>query len=229
MFCSGHRIGTPRARSTMKPVKRPTVVKHSGYRNDTTWEESENNMSFPKVESPILPVTRKRPSCSFVKNQKVYLRMKGFSVDDVYSLKRHTRKQPNNSDHDQTINRHLTNPDLNSLPVLDKHVPKTINKTHRGFSSQKEDLDLWKPVESRKPQDHGWQTLYSILNGCKEALNVRQQVTSRSRENEFRPEHVTSRPRGNETDVMTPHNRQSFYMDGSGFLSPMTGRRSNMY
>lgn len=229
MFPSGHVLGTPRSRSTLNLRRSHTVVKqHQGFSNDKHGKETENNLSFPRLDSSILPVNRKRPSCSFVNNQRVYLRMKGYNVDDVYSLKRHRRKQPNLPDRDQLLNRHITNLDFSSLPILNKDVPKTINKAHRGFTSQKKCPEFWKPVNSRHPSEHSWQTLYSILNTSKEALHPSEHVTSQSRDNDRIPGYVTSRSRDQRNGGMTSLNQRSYNKDRSAVVSPMTGRHSNM-
>jgi len=85
-------------------------------------------------------------NCSYVTNHKAYLKQKGYTVRDVYSLKRHQRQNPL-----VTKTSRLGGSESNLTLLRSKLGLGQVKEHHNNFTAlgQQQDVNMWRPRESR--------------------------------------------------------------------------------
>ena len=84
--------GAPHIRRNASVISNCDTNMHS--RTQTSSQPS-GQVKLPRLvfdNTPLLP--RRNNNCSYISNHKAYLRMKGFKLNNVYSVKRHKSKSP---------------------------------------------------------------------------------------------------------------------------------------
>ena len=121
-----------------------------------TSSQSSGPVKLPKLvfdNTPLPP--RRSNNCSYISNHKAYLRMKGFKLSDVYSVKRHKSNSPrltcanDRRGSKEKISRDsgLSNPSSpESITAL--FHPDRKHESYGRNRFKKDSPDLWKPYDT---------------------------------------------------------------------------------
>lgn len=113
------------------------------------WKRNTKRRDSTEVKLPHLHsngTESKGSNCSYINNHKKYLKMKGYNLNDVYSLKR-------NRKHSEHMDSGLTNSYVSTktqkISHSDLNLPALVNNSskYRNVTNQK---DVWRPNNSRK-------------------------------------------------------------------------------
>ena len=134
---------------------------HSNTFNSTTstrkssmfWSVRDRMLHQTNMVLPSFPIdktylsTQGRYAGSYVKHQKTYLKLKGFDVNDMYSVNRHQRGKLGECEHQREKRcSSLSETDLPPLTLRQGWTRKPSTSSHSSGSS------VWRPRDSTKPR-----------------------------------------------------------------------------
>ena len=129
-------------------------------------------VNLPKLTSYGVVTHNKGSNCSFINNHKTYLKMKGYDLNNVYSLKRN-RKHNEDIDSGLCNSRGITTK-LRHMSKSEYILPALRNDkayTFRNGSALNEYSNVWKPNDSRKQNYNGFTDGY-LIDGIHEGRKV---------------------------------------------------------
>ena len=128
-------------------TKRDGLVLTSTQRANVTQRKHKRDFSDSKMLLPqINDQDNGRLHCSYFTNHKAYLKQKGYTVRDVYSLKRHQRQNPL-----VTKTSGLGGSESNLTLLRSKLGLGQVKEHHNNFTAlgQQQDVNMWRPRESQ--------------------------------------------------------------------------------
>ena len=119
---------------------------------------------LPFDNSPL--IQRKRANCSFINKHKAYLRTRGRTIEDVYSLNRTRNSERSKHDFGQyDYNLSLINPTGSNIdlpPISNVNATNERWRKKRGLTHQKKQVDVWKPHVSRRYPDSKYNSVIDL-------------------------------------------------------------------
>lgn len=141
---------------------------HSNASSSTPRRHSTMTLpNLPTDQSHMTP--RNSKMCSFVRNHKTYLKLKGFDVTEVYSLNRHNKTKPVKSSAKKQIG---------VLSNSESDLPKLVDhrfNTKRKLPVQTTGSNVWRPRDSTNPRSSRVLDKDLIIPGYVRSTDVKSQ------------------------------------------------------
>jgi hypothetical protein len=110
--------------------------------NERINHKKSRKVKLPKITTNDLTKS-KGANCSYINNHKSYLTMKGYNLNDIYSLKR-------NRKHNENMDSGLSNSHAFTMKTIRKPKRKFLLPALRNGIVQKNVENVWRPDDSRQ-------------------------------------------------------------------------------
>ena len=154
-FPPGAKLGSPRfRRQTSMGSNGNGSNNHSRKVTPTSvsCRDRKSHVPLPRLPFDNYPLTpRKNKNCSFVNNHKTYLRLKGYQINDVYSIRRRRSESDVKSPHISKENvSELKKISVGSSVDLPSVFATEKSPRDRKWQWQTIQEDVWRPQDSRR-------------------------------------------------------------------------------